>query len=98
MACLPAVKPNRFQREKMLRLARLATNCETASGIFDLIGLQYARRAARTWRPRGLLLMEDLSLAFEMVEHQRNRGILVEDDDVERLVELLYAFFPFVGA
>jgi hypothetical protein len=37
--------------------------------------------------------MEDLSLAFEVVERQRHRGILVADDDIQRLVHLLHDFF-----
>lgn len=94
---LSSSRVNRFVRETMLREARLTADLDVAFGIFELIGSKHAPRAARVWRPRGLLLMEDLSLAFEVVERQRQRGIVVADDDIERLVHLLHTFFPTIG-
>lgn len=68
-----------------------------AFGIFNLIGSEHAPRVARVRKPSALLIMEDLSLAFQAVERQRHRGIMVADDDVERLVRLLHSFFPAIG-
>ena len=88
---------NRFTRQAMLRAARMTTSLDVPFGIFKLIGPEHARRAARIWRPRGLLLMEDLSPAFDAVEHWRHRGIVVPEDDCERLIGLLHTFFPMIG-
>lgn len=88
---------NRFERQAMLRAAKLTTSLDTPFGIFKLIGAERAPRAARVWRPRGLLLMEDLSLAFDAVERQRHRGMVIADDDIDRLMRLLHAFFPTIG-
>lgn len=94
---LSSCSANQFTRQRMLREAGLTADVDVAFGIFKLIGPEHALRAARAWRPRVLLLMEDLSLAFELVERQRKRGILVADDDIERLVHLLHTFFPTIG-
>lgn len=88
---------NRFTREATLRAARMTTSLDVPFGIFKLIGPEHAPRAARAWRPRALLLMQDLSLAFDAVEHWRHRGIVVPEDDCERLIHLLRTFFPLIG-
>lgn len=94
---VPTGRANRFVRQAMLREAKSTTSLDMPFGIFKLIGAEYAPRAASAWRPRGLLLMEDLSLAFDAIEYQRHRGIVVAHDDIERLTHLLQAFFPTIG-
>lgn len=89
---LSSSRANRFAREEMLRDARMTKRLDVPFGIFQLIGSEHAARAARTVRPKALLLMEDLSLAFDVVERQRHRGIVVADDDIERLVRLLHTY------
>src|SRR5665213_3444866 len=66
-----------FDREDMQRMARMSFSLQITFGVFELLGLRYAKRAARAWRPRELFLMEDISMAFKLVEDQRERGIVV---------------------
>lgn len=72
----PEIPHESFSRGNMLRSAglvrhMLAAGLEMRCGIFDLIGPKYAHRAIWAWRPREIHLMEDLSVAFQLVESQR---------------------------
>jgi hypothetical protein len=94
---LPGERFSRFEAEQMLRNARLgsSTNCEF--GVFQILGLDEARRAARIWSPVTRLITWDVSLAFGLVEKQRQSGEIVSNLNVTRLVETLYAYFKSVG-
>ena len=86
-----------FDAEKMLRDARLSdgTNCEI--GIFQILGRVEARRAACIWSPVTRLLTQEVSLAFKLVEKQRQSGEIVSGHNIARLVETLFAYFRSVG-
>jgi len=94
---LPEIPPAVFLRGTMLREAHLGDKMQVPCGIFRLLGLPYARRAAHAWRPRELYLMEDISLAFHLVESQRHRAIMVEPIHIDRLVETLYRYLQYIG-
>lgn len=55
-----------FVRGAMERAARGAVKLNLKLGVFEVIGTEYARRAARAWWPRERLLMEDVSFAFQL--------------------------------
>src|SRR3954454_7980375 len=82
-----------FHRGAMKRAASLAVSAQVPFGIFRVIGLRHAAKAARVWRPRHRVLMEEISLAYYLVDQQRARCILVEPQHVDRLVELLFLYF-----
>src|SRR5262245_13301075 len=86
-----------FARGEMLRCARLSESCRVAFGIFQVIGLKYARHAAKTRRSQELRLMEDISLAFQRVESQRRRGVVVQPEYTRGLVKSLTRYFECIG-
>jgi hypothetical protein len=86
-----------YIRGEMLRTAHLSHGVDVAFGIFQLIGLQYARRADRAWRPRELLLMEDVSLAYSGVWRRLDKGQAVPPIHVDRTVEALFRYFQYLG-
>ena len=90
---LPEIPMAVFHRGAMERAASLAVSEKMPFGIFQVIGLRHAAKAARAWRPRHRFLMEEISLAYYLVEQQRARCILVEAEHVDRLVELLFQYF-----
>lgn len=93
----PAERFLAFDAERMLRDACLSdgTNCEF--GIFQILGPDEARRAACLWSPVTRLVTQEVSLAFMLVERQRQSGEIVSGHNVARLVETLYAYFRCVG-
>lgn len=86
-----------FDREEMERMAGMSFDMQIAFGAFELIGLEYAKRASKAWRPKELFLMEDISMAFHLVEEQRQLGILIEPVRVERLIQTLQNYFIYLG-
>jgi hypothetical protein len=86
-----------FDAERMLRDARLSdgTNCEF--GIFQILGPDEVRRATCIWSPVTRLVTQEVSLAFMLVERQRQAGEIVSGHNVARLVETLYTYFRCVG-
>jgi hypothetical protein len=92
----PVIPFSKFHRESMLRVAGLSSQFDVSLDIFKFLGKEYALRAARAWRPRELYLMEDLSLAFYLIEEQRQRGILVEPDHIDRFIFLLCNYFRYL--
>jgi hypothetical protein len=94
---LPEMPMAVFHRGAMERYASLAVSAQVPFGIFRVIGLKHAAKAAGAWRPRHRFLMEELSLAYYLVEQQRQRCILVEPQHVDRFVELLFQYFRYVG-
>jgi hypothetical protein len=83
--------------ERMLRDARLSagTNCEF--GVFEFLGLDEARRAACIWSPVTRLITHEVSLAFMVVEEQRQTGEIVSGHNIARLTETLHVYFRSVG-
>jgi hypothetical protein len=48
-----------YVRGSMSRFAWLSAQEKMPFGVFEIVGLEYAPRAARAWWPRERLLMED---------------------------------------
>jgi hypothetical protein len=86
-----------FVREAMHRAAGFSVEGGFAFGIFQVIGLEYAARAARAWRPRELLLMEDVSLAFQGVWSRAMKGFSVPPIHIERTVLTLSRYLDYIG-
>src|SRR5260221_5029860 len=78
-----------FVRGAMLRAAKLSVAVDIAFGIFDMIGKEFAQRAARAWRPTELLLMEDVSLAYNGIWTRLAKCLPVPSLHVQRTVETL---------
>src|SRR5436190_23724898 len=89
-SCLPeelAFPDERYlalDAEQMLRNADMsaALNCEF--GVFQILGLDEARRAACVWSPITRLLTQEVSLAFMLVERQRQVGEIVSGHNIAR--------------
>lgn len=94
---LPDGKYLMFHAERMLRDARLSsgTNCEF--GVFQILGLAEAHRAACIWSPATRLITQEVSMAFDLVEKQRTTGEIVSGHNISRLAETLFAYFRSVG-
>jgi hypothetical protein len=90
-----------FTKDAMERAASLMervadlTSQGLKLGVFEILGATYASRAVRAWRPRELLLMEDVSLAFFEVEDRISRGIHVAPVHIQRLVEVLHRYYGY---
>src|SRR5262245_52830434 len=86
-----------FDADRMLRDAGLShgTNCQF--GVFQILGADEARRAASIWSPVTRLITQEVSLAFMLVERQREVGEIVSGHNAARLVETLYAYLRSVG-
>ena len=94
---LPVIDCEAFRAGQMGRHASLSSSCGLLFGVFALLGEEEARRAARAWRPRTRLIMEEVSLAFHLVEEQRLIGEIVSRVNVKRLVATLDAYFASAG-
>jgi hypothetical protein len=86
-----------FIRGAMGRAAFLASRSDIAFGVFGVIGIEYARRAARAWWPPERLLMEDVSCAFAPVANRAGAGIPVPQLQIDRLVFVLGRYLEYVG-
>lgn len=86
-----------FTRGAMMRSANLSVSQNMRFGIFAVIGLKYAHRAARTTMPRELLLMEEISFAFNGVWRRASEGRQVPSIHVERTVQTLSNYFEYLG-
>ena len=82
---LPHNGATMWDATQMLRHARLATACDFEPGIFALLGVEEARRAAVIWSPTTRLITEEMSLAFRLFEKQRQRGEIVSVHNLNRL-------------
>jgi hypothetical protein len=87
-----------FVRGAMGRAARLAVGTGIPFGVFDIIGIDYSRRAARAWWPHERLLMEDVSFAFDPVNSRAGAGQWVTQIHKDRLVFVLRRYLAYVGA
>ena len=88
-------RPNLYRGE-MLRSACMSTNLTLRFGIFEILGLNAAERAALAWRPGELQLMEEISLAFDCIEEHRMRGVVIDPSDHERLIHVLAQYFVYL--
>ena len=84
-----------FYSESIFRAAEFAVTCRFPSGIFDLIGMDYAHRVANAWRPREIELLRELSLAFHEVEQRRGRRM--PRWRVEALATAMFSWFDYIG-
>ncbi len=87
-----------FIRGGMARTARLAVDLDVDFGVFAIIGIECAPRAASAWRPRERLLMEDISCAFSPLSRRVTAREFVPPIHQERLVFLLGEYFAYIGA
>jgi hypothetical protein len=87
-----------FVRGAMGRAARLAVSLGVPFGVFGVIGIKYARRAAGAWWPRERLLMEDVSCAFQPVATRAGAGQFVPPLQIDRLVFVLSRYLEYVGS
>jgi hypothetical protein len=101
-SCLPeelAFPDERFlaiDAERMLRDAQLSDGSGCEFGVFQILGPEEVRRAATIWSPVTRLITQEVSLAFMLVERQRQSGEIVSGHNTARLVETLYAYFGSV--
>jgi hypothetical protein len=102
-SCLPeelALPDERFlafDAERMLRDAHLSDGSGCEFGVFQILGADEAHRATRIWSPVTRLITQEVSLAFLLVERQRQTGEIVNNLNVRRLVETLHVYFQSVG-
>lgn len=82
----------------MARAARMAVGLNIAFGVFGIIGIEYAHRAARAWRPRERLMMEDVSCAFHPVGSRAGAGHPVPRIHKDRLAFVLGRYLAHVGS
>jgi hypothetical protein len=94
---LPPIDNELFVREAMGRHARLSAPFGMSMGIFAVLGPDEAPIAATQTDPAALNVMEEVSLAFHLVEQQRLAGEIVIPDNVERLVATLVAYYERTG-
>lgn len=86
----------RFARGSMTRSARMAVAMDITFGIFRLLGIEYAQRAAQAWRPHERLLMEDLSCAFQPIWDRAAADQSVPRIHKDRLAFLLIRYLAYV--
>jgi len=86
-----------FEAGHLRRAARVFRDMPNAHELLKLIGTEATQIAADARRPLLIYRMEDLSLAFILVETQCDQGIIVDESDQRRLEFLLAAFLRQVG-
>jgi hypothetical protein len=94
---LPDVPVSTFLLRTMERMAAMSAGVGVTFGVFEVIGLEHARRAARAWRPGEILLMEEVSLAFHEVEERVLEGGFLPAIHVDRLVMILGHYLDRIG-
>src|SRR5207253_3141957 len=65
--------------------------------VFQILGPEEARRASTIWSPATRLITQEISIAFNLVEKQRQAREVVNNRNITRLVETLAAYFKSVG-
>lgn len=88
----------RFVCGMMERTARMAVAVDVAFGVFGVIGIEYASRAARVCWPRERLLMENVSCAFEPIWDRATRGQIVTQFHKDRLTFVLGGYLAYIGS
>jgi hypothetical protein len=94
---LPEGRYLAIDAERMLRDARLSDGSGCEFGVFQILGPEEVKRATCIWSPVTRLITQEVSLAFMLVEEQRQSGEIVSGHNIARLVETLYAYFRSVG-
>lgn len=94
---VPDGGPSVFICQTMKRSAGLAVACNYGSGIFDMLGLEAAKRAERTWKPWEFLLMEVISFTYDEIDEQRKRGLVIDEEYVEQLIRILQKWYVATG-
>lgn len=84
-------------RGMMLRAARLTVSTGIDMGVFGVLGIDYARRAARAWWPVERLIMEDISCAYEPVFSRADSDQFIPPMQIERLQLLLHHYLIYIG-
>ncbi len=85
-----------FVRGSMARFAWMAVRLDVPFGVFGIIGIEHARRAARAWWPKERLLMEDVSCAYMPVQSRAGSAHAVPQLLIDRLVFLLARYLAYV--
>lgn len=85
-----------FVRGSMERAARLSAGRDVPFGVFNIIGIEHAPRAARTRWPKERLLMEDVSCAFQPIENRASSGRFVSQFLIDRLVFLTARYLAYI--
>lgn len=85
-----------FVRGSMTRFAKMAVRLDVPFGVFGIIGIEYARRAAWAWWPKERLLMEDVSCAYEPIRSRAGSTHPVPQLLIDRLVLLLARYLAYV--
>ena len=86
-----------LSRGSMRRVATIAVSTGTVAGVFEILGVEYAQRAVGAWRPRELLLMEDVSLAFAPIYARVDEGRPVPGIHIDRAAVLLAKYLEYHG-
>lgn len=94
---LPEGRHRLIDAERMLRDADMSAGLDVEFGVFQILGLDEARRAACIWSPIARLITHEASLAFMLIEKQRQGGEIVSGQNIARLVETLHAYFRSMG-
>jgi hypothetical protein len=76
----------------------MAVSLSVPFGVFRVIGIGYAARAASAWWPTERLLMEDVSCGFHPVETRAGTGHSVPPILIDRLVFLLARYLTYIGS
>ena len=85
-------------RGMMLRAARLTVRTGIDMGVFGILGMDYAPRAARACWPVERLIMEDVSCAFEPVFSRADSDQFIPPMQIERLQLLLHRYLSYIGS
>jgi len=87
-----------FVRGSMNRAARLAVSQKVDFGVFGVLGIGYARRAARVWWPKERMLMEEVSCAFQPIQSRAGAGQMVPQIQRDRLMFVLARYLAYIGS
>lgn len=88
-----------FKRKYMVRTAimsKYVTSPGEGFQIFEIVGPEHVEYALRAWRPRHLLLMEDLSLAFYPLLNAYG-PFGVPQIHIDRTIEILGHYYAYLG-
>jgi hypothetical protein len=66
-------------------------------GVFCVIGVEYAKRVDRAWRPREIHLLRDISAAFDEVATRAHQPLHVPDVHIDRLVHAFSRYLAYLG-
>ncbi len=84
-------------RGYMKRMAQMSAALNIAFGVIDVIGMQHADVVINAWRPRHLLLMDDVSFSWTFVEDRCARDLPVPEIHIMRSVATICNYLDYVG-